>query len=80
MADDRREELLTKPSDQWDAFYSQHSDQFFYDRQWLLKEFEELNMDNYPEVCVTYLKLVNYEMIAVVRSQAFKTFQKIIYK
>ncbi|KAK6042261.1 methyltransferase domain protein [Cooperia oncophora] len=43
------EELIGKPEKQWDAFYSQHSNNFFKDRRWLLKEFPELDMKNYPE-------------------------------
>lgn len=47
--DSKAQQLLEEPAKQWDAFYSQHSNNFFKDRRWLLKEFRELNMDNHPE-------------------------------
>ncbi|KAK6018716.1 methyltransferase domain protein [Ostertagia ostertagi] len=45
----KAEELIGNPEKQWDAFYSQHSNNFFKDRRWLLKEFPELDMKNYAE-------------------------------
>ncbi|PIO55702.1 hypothetical protein TELCIR_22910, partial [Teladorsagia circumcincta] len=45
----KAEELIGNPEKQWDAFYSQHNNNFFKDRRWLLKEFPELDMKNYAE-------------------------------
>ena len=48
--EERAQELLDQPVKQWDAFYSQHTNNFFKDRNWLLKEFHELDMDYYNGV------------------------------
>uniref|UniRef100_A0A1I7XD54 SAM_MT_RSMB_NOP domain-containing protein n=1 Tax=Heterorhabditis bacteriophora TaxID=37862 RepID=A0A1I7XD54_HETBA len=50
-------ELLEEPEKMWNAFYSQHANNFFKDRNWLLKEFPELNMDNHPKNKKTLLRL-----------------------
>ena len=42
--------MLSEPARQWDDFYSQHKEKFFMNRNWLLKEFPELDMTAYPEV------------------------------
>ncbi|KAL3994158.1 Methyltransferase domain family protein [Acanthocheilonema viteae] len=39
------EYLLQNPADQWDTFYRTHKDKFFMDRNWLLTEFPELNVE-----------------------------------
>lgn len=38
--------LLSTPADQWDAFYAHNENRFFKDRNWLLKEFPELNVED----------------------------------
>ncbi|CAI4232806.1 unnamed protein product [Auanema sp. JU1783] len=45
--DERAQQLLASPAQQWDSFYEQHVDNFFKDRNWLLKEFQELDMQYY---------------------------------
>ncbi|EYC07797.1 hypothetical protein Y032_0069g400 [Ancylostoma ceylanicum] len=49
VEDSKAKKLLDEPAKQWDAFYSQHNNNFFKDRNWLLKEFPELDMNNHPE-------------------------------
>ncbi|KIH46163.1 hypothetical protein ANCDUO_23786, partial [Ancylostoma duodenale] len=49
VGDSKAKKLLDEPAKQWDAFYSQHNNNFFKDRNWLLKEFPELDMNNHPE-------------------------------
>ncbi|RCN44647.1 methyltransferase domain protein [Ancylostoma caninum] len=49
VEDAKAKQLLDEPAKQWDAFYSQHNNNFFKDRNWLLKEFPELDMNNHPE-------------------------------
>ncbi|CAJ0608489.1 unnamed protein product [Cylicocyclus nassatus] len=49
VEESKAKRLLEEPAKQWDAFYSQHNTNFFKDRNWLLKEFPELDMSHYPE-------------------------------
>ncbi|CAI2324862.1 unnamed protein product [Caenorhabditis sp. 36 PRJEB53466] len=38
--------LLSTPAEQWDTFYAQNENRFFKDRNWLLKEFPELDVND----------------------------------
>lgn len=53
------EYLLQNPAEQWDTFYRIHKGKFFMDRNWLLSEFQELNVEcrvSYVSYYVIYLK------------------------
>ncbi|CAI5441304.1 unnamed protein product [Caenorhabditis angaria] len=46
VVEEKAVELLKNPADQWDAFYAQNENRFFKDRNWLLKEFPELSVND----------------------------------
>ncbi|PAV62915.1 hypothetical protein WR25_26751 [Diploscapter pachys] len=43
LGEEKAAELLGQPERQWDAFYRTQSNKFFKDRQWIIKEFPELD-------------------------------------
>ncbi|CAG9540300.1 unnamed protein product [Cercopithifilaria johnstoni] len=45
VASQEAEYLLQNPAEQWDTFYRTHRSKFFMDRNWLLTEFPELNVE-----------------------------------
>lgn len=45
LDEEKAEKLLEAPADQWDAFYAHNENRFFKDRNWLLKEFPELDVE-----------------------------------
>lgn len=45
VASQEAEFLLRNPAEQWDTFYRTHRGKFFMDRNWLLTEFPELNVE-----------------------------------
>ncbi|EFO24451.1 hypothetical protein LOAG_04036 [Loa loa] len=45
VASQEAEYLLQNPAEQWNTFYHIHRDKFFMDRNWLLTEFPELNVE-----------------------------------
>lgn len=45
VASQEIEYLLQNPAEQWDTFYRTHRSKFFMDRNWLLTEFPELNVE-----------------------------------
>lgn len=59
LPEDRVHDLLAEPSLHWDNFYSQHSDRFFMNRNWLAKEFPELDMSLATEVSACLTEQVN---------------------
>lgn len=38
--------LIKNASEMWNKFYLKHKNKFFMDRNWLLNEFNELNLEN----------------------------------